>query len=324
MIMADKIVQLRKKLGWSQEEFAERMEVSRQAVSKWEGALSTPDLDRVLRMAALFGVSTDYLLKDEIESPEYSQDDEAPEVRRISMEEANEFLEIKTAAAKKIALAVVLCALAPLCLILFGAASEVPEYAVSENFAGGVGLITLVVIASAAACVFISCGMRSSRYEFLVKERFETQYGVIGMVRERQTRFKPLYARSMLSATCVCALSAIPLFSCAFFDGDILLQAGMLCLMILLLGIGSAIFIYAGVINGSIQKLLQEGDYAREKKAAYAKWGGLTTAFWLLATALYLFISFTTGRWDMSWLVWPAAAAIYAALCALLESFTKK
>ena len=47
MILADKIIELRKKAGYSQEELAEKMGVSRQSVSKWEGALSIPDLDKI-------------------------------------------------------------------------------------------------------------------------------------------------------------------------------------------------------------------------------------------------------------------------------------
>ena len=66
MILADKIIYLRKKCGWSQEELAERMNVSRQSISKWEGAQSVPDLDKILKMCQVFGVSTDYLLKEEI------------------------------------------------------------------------------------------------------------------------------------------------------------------------------------------------------------------------------------------------------------------
>lgn len=66
MILSEKIAEERKKNGWSQEELAEKLSVSRQAVSKWESAQSVPDLQRVLRMAEIFGVSTDYLLKDEI------------------------------------------------------------------------------------------------------------------------------------------------------------------------------------------------------------------------------------------------------------------
>ena len=66
MIFADKLIDLRKKNGWSQEELAGQLGVSRQAVSKWEGAQSVPDLAKVIAMADLFGVTTDYLLKDEI------------------------------------------------------------------------------------------------------------------------------------------------------------------------------------------------------------------------------------------------------------------
>ena len=62
MIFADKLILLRKKAGWSQEELADQMNVTRQSVSKWEGAQSVPDLEKMLRLSELFGVSTDYLL----------------------------------------------------------------------------------------------------------------------------------------------------------------------------------------------------------------------------------------------------------------------
>ena len=66
MILADKIIALRKKHGMSQEELAEKINVSRQSVSKWEGAQSIPDLDRIIQLSQLFGVSTDYLLTGDI------------------------------------------------------------------------------------------------------------------------------------------------------------------------------------------------------------------------------------------------------------------
>ena len=66
MILADKIINERKRCGWSQEELADQLSVSRQSVSKWEGAQAVPDLQKIIKMAELFGVSTDYLLKDEI------------------------------------------------------------------------------------------------------------------------------------------------------------------------------------------------------------------------------------------------------------------
>lgn len=74
MIFADKLTQLRKKAGMSQEELAEKVGVSRQAISKWEGAQAMPDMNRVLKLSEVFGVSTDYLLKDSIEDETPSED----------------------------------------------------------------------------------------------------------------------------------------------------------------------------------------------------------------------------------------------------------
>ena len=124
MIFADKLIELRKKNGWSQEELAERLNVTRQSVSKWEGAQSIPDLDKILMLAQIFGVTTDYLLKDEIlEMQSVSandgvtagyRDEPAEPVRKVSMKEANEFLAAKERTAGKIALATFLCIVSPI------------------------------------------------------------------------------------------------------------------------------------------------------------------------------------------------------------------
>lgn len=65
MKLGDKIIALRKARGMSQEQLAQHLEVSRQSVSKWELNEATPDLNRVVAMSELFGVTTDYLLKEE-------------------------------------------------------------------------------------------------------------------------------------------------------------------------------------------------------------------------------------------------------------------
>lgn len=65
MNISEKILRLRKEKGLSQEAFAEKLGVSRQSVSKWESGGTLPDIDKIIAMSELFGVSTDYLLKDE-------------------------------------------------------------------------------------------------------------------------------------------------------------------------------------------------------------------------------------------------------------------
>lgn len=78
MRLSDKIVKLRKTNGWSQEELAEKLDVSRQAISRWEGATAQPDATNILQLSKLFGVTTDYLLNDEYES-----DNDLPKVKEI-------------------------------------------------------------------------------------------------------------------------------------------------------------------------------------------------------------------------------------------------
>lgn len=64
MTLAEKILSLRTERGMSQDDLAEKLEVSRQSVSKWETGQSTPDLDKIIRLADLFGVSVDELVRD--------------------------------------------------------------------------------------------------------------------------------------------------------------------------------------------------------------------------------------------------------------------
>lgn len=142
MILADKIVSLRKKAGWSQEDLAEKLGVTRQSVSKWEGAQSVPDMDKVVMMSRLFGVSTDFLLKDELEEETpcaAAQDDDTP-LRRVSLTQASAYLALRKAAAPKIAIATALCITSPVTLILLAGMSEVQRFHITENAASGIGL----------------------------------------------------------------------------------------------------------------------------------------------------------------------------------------
>ena len=79
MILADKIIELRKKNGWSQEDLAEKLGVSRQSISKWEGAQSIPDMNKIIMISDIFGVSTDFLLKDELEMDSTGEEIQVPE-----------------------------------------------------------------------------------------------------------------------------------------------------------------------------------------------------------------------------------------------------
>ena len=82
MNISDKIQILRHDKEWSQDELAEKLNVSRQSVSKWESGKALPDSEKVLAMAKLFDVSTDFLLKDEQEPVFVDDEQEKQPVRR--------------------------------------------------------------------------------------------------------------------------------------------------------------------------------------------------------------------------------------------------
>ena len=324
MILADKIIEQRKKNGWSQEELAERMNVSRQAVSKWEGAQSMPDLEKILALSRLFGVSTDYLLRDEVEeSGVGSAVEEAPARRRVSMEQANAFLQVKEMTAPRIALGVFLCILSPIALMLLGAASEMTS-AVTEEMAVGLGMSILLVLVAVAVVLFMTSGEKTSAYEFLEKEEFETEYGVAGLVRERQAQYRSTYTRANVLGVCSCILSLVPLFMGIFLTGNELLAVAMLCVMLFMCALGCVCFILAGIRWASYQKLLEEGDYARENKKKRGLSGALSTGYWLVVVAIYLAVSLSMETWEETWVVWPVAAMVYAALTILLKGVSQR
>ena len=320
MILADKIIELRKKEGWSQEELAEKLSVTRQSVSKWEGAQSIPDLDKVVQMSRLFGVTTDYLLKDELEESQPAECDAAPVLRRVTMAQASDYLALRRAAAPKMALATMLCVFSPIALIGLGGLSELSASAVriTEGAAGGIGLCVLIVLVAIAVALFISCGNKAKEYDFLEKEPFETEYGVTGMVKERQKAFKPAYDRMNLIGTMLCILSVLPLFAAAFSGRDFLAVMAV-CVLLALVGIGTYFFVYGGTVNGAMEKLLEEGDYTRYEKSRKNITGPVSVIYWLVVTAIFMLYTFGpngNGQPRYSWIIWAIAGVLYAAVLA--------
>lgn len=325
MIFADKLIQLRKKSGWSQEELANQMNVSRQSVSKWEGAQAIPELEKLIKLSELFGVTTDYLLKDSMEEPEAEGiAKELPSVRRVSMEEASEFLRAKEHTAKPIAYGVFLCIISPICLLILAAFSERSGY-LSENAACAIGMIVLLALIAGAVAIFISCGSKTAPYEYLEKEIFETEYGVAELARQKKNQYKNIYNRHNITGTCLCILSLIPIFAGLLINEDNdMLMVSMLCLMMIAAGVGVVFFIESGIVWASYEKLLQEGDYSKIKKERSSVAAGISTAYWLTATAVYLGYSFTTNQWGYSWVIWVIAGVMYPAVLALINVFGRK
>ena len=397
------------------------MNVSRQAVSKWESAQTVPDLEKILMLGALFGVTTDYLLKDELESEEFTSGEDSA-IRRLTLAEANEYLALRKNASLRMAAATflcivsvipllilgalaespaygilentasaaglivlflfiaaavaaflscsfknapyafldkepfdteygvtgmvserqrqykstyarcnmvgtMLCILSPICLILLAGMSEVSRFGTSEDAAAGVGLCVLLVMVAVGVTIFLACAAKAKPYEFLEKEPFETEYGVAGMVRERQREHAPAYARLNITGTVLCILAAAPLFAAMCVSASDLFYIGAVCLLLAIVSVGCFAFVLGGVNHSAMQALLEEEDYTRENKAKSPVVGAVSGIYWLLVTAVYLFYTFGpmgNGQPKYSWFIWAVAGVLFGAVMLVVKLIARR
>ncbi len=119
MKLHEKIYELRKKAGYSQEALAEKLCVSRQSVSKWETGEATPEVSKLLALSKIFGVTTDYLLNDEIETEAETEpfvvEETTPDFSVISVTETKPAKK-KSKSIKTLIIILLVCIL--LCFIL--------------------------------------------------------------------------------------------------------------------------------------------------------------------------------------------------------------
>lgn len=325
MILADKIILLRKKSGWSQEDLAEKLNVSRQSISKWEGAQSVPGMDKILQLSEIFGVSTDYLLKDSIELEEYVEQESKSEessVRYVSMEEANSYLDLTQNIAHKMALGVAMCIMSPAIIITLSNLYLLDQFSFSENQSQAIALTLFFITIASAVVIFISIGMKFKDFEYLKTEPIETEYGVSGMVKSKMKAYKETYSKYNIIGVTLCILSVLPVILSSFADKDLTDGIGVIGTLFMV-AVGVFMLVTVGTIWSSFNVLLQEGEYSVEGKAKSKVVGSIAGIYWLLTTALYLFISFYYGAWDKSWMIWPVAGVLFGAVAAIANLVIK-
>ena len=315
MILADKIIEERKKNGWSQEELANKLGVLRQAVSKWESAGSIPDLQRILQMSELFDVTTDYLLKDEIEEAPLNEYVESNTIK-VSMEEANQYLDMKSRGSRIVANATSLCILSPVPLIVLGTMTE-------DHTLIGFSLVFLLVLVAIAVYLFVNYGLRESHMQHLEKESFETEYGVSGMVRERRDKYEPAFIRNIAIGFVLCILSVIPAIMTGVMEVDDSICGLSVGLLLIIVSIGVNILIRAGMIKSSYDTLLQEGEYTKEEKHIKKKTDDFSGVYWCLVVVIYLGWSFSTNNWKFTWIIWLVAGVLYAAVLGIVKMIVR-
>ncbi|MCL2912303.1 helix-turn-helix domain-containing protein [Shewanella corallii] len=323
MILADKIVKLRKQAGWSQEELADKVGVSRQSVSKWESANSIPDLNKIILLSNIFGVSVDYLVNDNAEHLDAGSMSDAPEVMQVSIEEANQYLQHKMAAAELTIKGVLLCVCSVIPLIFFLALAANERLGITNNIAIACGIIGILVMVSWGVSYLIRISQFESATTSIDDEPFELSYGVHSAFQQKLESFSPTYYRRLSIGIFLFISSFLPLMLSAVFNQGHIISLMMLIVLILMIALGLYLVIPASAKFDAFTVILTDKmvNTAKARRARQAK--KLAGFYWPLVVAIFLGWSLWTMDWGITWIIWPVSAVLFAALIGLMELLHK-
>lgn len=360
MLLSEKIMSLRKRNGWSQEELAQQLGVSRQSVSKWESMTSIPDIQKIMSMSELFGVSTDYLLKDELEelpatamnasdsitgatasaakSATTSDDASASKTvvptLSVSLETATEYLDAVARTSRPTSFAITLFILGPALLVSLATYSEDALYfdptRISPDALGIAGVCLMMLFIAAGVGLLILQDMKLVKFKQFKKANLELQYGVEAAVRRRAESNESLRYMQQAAGFCLTILSAIPFLIALYLGAGLTFAIGFLAAAILV-SLGVYLLVYSGILRDGYRVLLQEGNFSHDEKSSKKdrestalRYRSIAKAYFSTITLLYVGYSFITNDWRSSWIIWPISGFLYHIIINVLNALKKK
>lgn len=210
MKLGQKIAELRKKSGLSQEALAEKMNVGRQAVSKWESNQSIPDIKKIVDLSELFCVTTDYLLKNGIPSFELpgktTEEKQIKKLPSIDDQQITQYLEVakKTAHFESLSIALFFLAIASFCLfssLVF----------ISHNIFGTVAYIAPIIIIAIALGYFIHAKLMIREFKSITQKKFALTSTQNYLIDSSAHEFRKKNNRRIVIGVVLCIFAIIPL-----------------------------------------------------------------------------------------------------------------
>lgn len=210
MKLGQKIADLRKKSGLSQEALAEKMNISRQAVSKWESNQSIPDIQKIVDLSELFGVTTDYLLKNgtpSFELPGKSSEEKIEKaLPAITDQEIDQYLEVAKKAAhfESLSIALLFVALATFCLFL-------SFTFIASRISGTIAYTAPIVIIAIALGYFIHAKLMIREFKSITQKKFALTSTQNYLIDSSAHEFRKKNNRRIIIGVVLCILAIIPL-----------------------------------------------------------------------------------------------------------------
>ena len=171
--------------------------------------------------------------------------------------------------------------------------------------------------------MFITYGVQASHTEHLEKYAFETEYGVTGMVKEKNRLYEGTFTRGIAVGVVLCIMTVVPVIIAGAMEAPDYICALFVSVLLVLIAVGVNMIIRVSMVKSSYDTLLQEGEYTQSEKKIKRKLDAVSGAYWGLVTTIYLGWSFWTMRWDFTWIVWPVAGVLFAAISSIAKVIVK-
>lgn len=302
MNFGEKLQQLRKEKGMSQEDLAGELNVSRQAVSKWESNNGYPETEKMILLSQLFNVSLDYLMKED-----YQQESHQMPYHFMNRQAIEDYLKVKKQFALWIALAV---------FAIIGAVT-LPIMGGETAYSGLCGFLFLVIVGLAVFCMIV-VSMTKNTYQSLEQKAIKINFADHSQLQNDYAHFHSRFVLAIaggvlliiVSLGCVVLLSQSS--SSSFLDEKLAPTQLMFCVAIAVF-----LFVYFGILENAYRFLTQNEKYLEKKEEENGSIFALTMP---LAAMIYLIMGFTMGWWHPGWVIFP----ITAFLSSGIHSFIKK
>ncbi len=284
---------IRKAKGLSQEELAERMEVSRQAISKWESGAARPELEKVNELSEILYCSTDELLKGGFQEKKAVLSNDKASHERLM----NKF-------ARWISLAIA--------LVLLGTSLLLGISALGMPYTD-YGIVILIALVAVSAPIFVMRGIELGNFKMKHPklEYFYTQTEIDGY----DGKFAGLIAAGV-SVIMLGLVVFLGLTVTNVFAAESPMPAAIFLLFVT---VGAPMFVYAGIQKSKYDIAQYNKENTPRFRKNSDKLGRISGAIMMLATIVFLLLGFLCDGWKLAWLVFPVAGILCGIVATILQ-----
>lgn len=293
MSFGEKLQQLRKEKGLSQEDLAHQLNVSRQAVSKWESQNGYPEIEKMILISDLFQVSLDYLMKKDYEEHE---NETISSFHLMTQQNIEDYLHFKKSFALRIGSSVLLMIVG-----LFIAALCADT---SYQSIGVFGFLIMVGIG--VFFIIMTTLLKESKFK-IENEEIKIAFNDLQNLQEQYQHFHKYFTLAIASGVLliIVSLACIVLLHETFPRYENILGAQFL----LCIGIAVFLFIYFGILKDTYQFLIHNKAYMKAKKKEQ-QIENIYAFTMPLAAVLYMIMGFTQNWWHPGWVIFPLAVFV--------------